>query len=72
MVVRLNRNEGVIRIEVDDASATAPVLEHPGPDDENGRGMFLVAALAARSRRSGSRSTRSSRPSENKWVRRHA
>jgi anti-sigma regulatory factor (Ser/Thr protein kinase) len=48
MVVRLSRNEGVIRVEVDDASATAPVLEHPEPDDENGRGIFLIAALAAR------------------------
>ena len=47
MAVRLSRRDGIIRIEVDDASAAALVVDHPGPDGE-GRGMLLIVALAAR------------------------
>ncbi|MCK8681403.1 ATP-binding protein [Streptomyces lichenis] len=35
-----------VRIEVADHSPGAPMVRHPGPDAENGRGMLLVSALA--------------------------
>jgi hypothetical protein len=37
-----------LRIEVDDPSATLPVLHHAQPGDETGRGLAIVAALASR------------------------
>ncbi|MEU6487293.1 ATP-binding protein [Streptomyces sp. NPDC046887] len=36
-----------VRIEVADHSPGTPVVRHPGPDAENGRGMLLVSALAS-------------------------
>ncbi|MFJ8472822.1 ATP-binding protein [Kitasatospora sp. NPDC094011] len=36
----------LLRVEVADASANLPVLRHAAPDDESGRGLELVAALA--------------------------
>ncbi|GAB7180894.1 ATP-binding protein [Kitasatospora sp. Ki12] len=36
----------VLRIEVSDASSKLPALRHAAPDDESGRGLELVAALA--------------------------
>ncbi|MFD7213141.1 ATP-binding protein [Streptomyces cyaneofuscatus] len=35
-----------VRIEVCDASSVRPKAGLPGPDDEYGRGLFIVAALA--------------------------
>ncbi|GAA1235291.1 ATP-binding protein [Prauserella halophila] len=35
-----------LRIEVSDADPRRPVLLHPGPDVDHGRGLLLVAALA--------------------------
>lgn len=35
-----------LRLSVTDASDTLPVLREPAPDDESGRGLPLVAALA--------------------------
>ncbi|MFD8964227.1 ATP-binding protein [Streptomyces sp. NPDC059568] len=37
---------GEVRIEVDDHSPARIQLRRPGPEEENGRGMLLVAALA--------------------------
>ncbi|RPK62657.1 Serine-protein kinase RsbW [Streptomyces sp. ADI96-02] len=34
-----------VRIEVCDASSVRPKAGLPGPDDEHGRGLFIVAAL---------------------------
>jgi anti-sigma regulatory factor (Ser/Thr protein kinase) len=38
--------EGSVRIVVTDTSRTRPVLAAPSSDDENGRGLLLVDALA--------------------------
>ncbi|MFF5901248.1 ATP-binding protein [Streptomyces sp. NPDC012623] len=46
---------GTVRIEVDDRSPAHVVVRHPGPDEENGRGMFLVDALARSWGRRGTR-----------------
>jgi len=46
MVVRLF--EAVLRIEVCDISPVLPQLGLPDEQSENGRGLFLVAALADR------------------------
>ncbi|MCZ4120644.1 ATP-binding protein [Streptomyces sp. H39-S7] len=35
-----------LRVEISDAGGGRPVLLHPSPDDESGRGLALVAALA--------------------------
>ena len=45
--LRMSRNDRVVRVEVSDTSAqpARPVL-HPGVEDESGRGLFLVSALA--------------------------
>ncbi|MFI9319041.1 ATP-binding protein [Kitasatospora aureofaciens] len=36
----------LLRIEVSDANPELPTLRHAAPDDESGRGLELVAALA--------------------------
>ncbi|MCS0638339.1 ATP-binding protein [Streptomyces sp. LP05-1] len=43
-----------VRIEVDDHSTGRPVVRHPGPDSESGRGMLLVKTLALAWGRTGS------------------
>ncbi|MGW1977399.1 ATP-binding protein [Streptomyces sp. NPDC001889] len=43
-----------VRIEVDDHATGVPQVRHPGPDEENGRGMQLVEALAEAWGRKGS------------------
>jgi len=48
MTVRLARRVDAVRVEVDDPSATAPLLRHPEFDKESGRGLLLVAAMASR------------------------
>ncbi|MER7668630.1 ATP-binding protein [Kitasatospora sp. NPDC096128] len=37
----------LLRVEVSDASPALPVPRHAAPDEESGRGLELVAALAA-------------------------
>ncbi|MBT3072825.1 ATP-binding protein [Streptomyces sp. CYG20] len=44
VTVRLTDDK--VRIEVCDASSVRPKAVLPGPDDEHGRGLFIVAALA--------------------------
>ncbi|MDX3450856.1 ATP-binding protein [Streptomyces sp. ME02-8801-2C] len=46
----LSRDEsrGVLRIEVTDTHPAQPVRRTPGPDEDQGRGLVLVDALAAR------------------------
>jgi len=48
MRLRAIRHPGTIRVEVDDPSATAPTVRHPGPNDPWGRGLLLVDALSDR------------------------
>ncbi|MBZ6253595.1 ATP-binding protein [Streptomyces olivaceus] len=43
---RISLAEEDLLLEVNDGSPTVPVPRSPGPDDENGRGLFLVGALA--------------------------
>ncbi|GAA4688902.1 hypothetical protein GCM10023347_50880 [Streptomyces chumphonensis] len=45
---RLARTDAEPCIEVDDGSPGRPRVRNPGPDDESGRGMLLVDALAHR------------------------
>ncbi|MET9519402.1 ATP-binding protein [Streptomyces sp. NPDC002994] len=40
--------DGLLRIEVSDACAALPHPRHVSPDDETGRGLALVEALAER------------------------
>jgi hypothetical protein len=37
---------GVVRIEVDDGSHRSPYIRESGPQDESGRGLILVSAIA--------------------------
>ncbi|RDG34590.1 ATP-binding protein [Streptomyces corynorhini] len=46
---------GTVRIEVDDRSPARVAVRHPDPDEESGRGMFLVDALARDWGRRGTR-----------------
>jgi anti-sigma regulatory factor (Ser/Thr protein kinase) len=48
MQVRLIRQDETVRVEVDDPSALLPVIRHPDIAVDHGRGLLLVAALAAR------------------------
>jgi anti-sigma regulatory factor (Ser/Thr protein kinase) len=48
MTVRAIRNEGHIRVEVDDPSPEPPVLVHPDAETVRGRGVLLLDALASR------------------------
>jgi anti-sigma regulatory factor (Ser/Thr protein kinase) len=45
--VRCTLDAGVLRVEVSDAGPGVPVARAAGADDESGRGLALVAALAA-------------------------
>lgn len=45
-LVRIIFSEGVVRIEVHDASGATPCLRTPADTDERGRGLMLVSALA--------------------------
>lgn len=44
----LRRADGVLRVEVTDASPGHPLSRHADADDENGRGLELVQLLADR------------------------
>jgi anti-sigma regulatory factor (Ser/Thr protein kinase) len=46
--VTVESADGRVRVSVWDESPSVPVVRHPVPEDENGRGMFLVASLATR------------------------
>jgi anti-sigma regulatory factor (Ser/Thr protein kinase) len=58
ITVAIRAGDGIVRVEVTDrAGPGTPELRHAGRDAEGGRGLQLVAALAARwgSRRRGGR-----------------
>lgn len=44
--VRVAREPGVLWIEVRDSGPGCPLVQHPEADDERGRGLWLVTALA--------------------------
>ncbi|MDH6128744.1 ATP-binding protein [Kitasatospora sp. GP82] len=46
IVTRSVLSGGTLRVEVSDASSGLPTPCHASPDDESGRGLALVAALA--------------------------
>jgi anti-sigma regulatory factor (Ser/Thr protein kinase) len=46
MTLRATSEGATLRIEVDDPSTDAPVLQHPETHDARGRGILLVDALA--------------------------
>jgi len=46
MTVRIMRQQGSIRVEIDDPGDDVPVLEHPDSRTEHGRGVLVVDALA--------------------------
>ncbi|MEE4542222.1 ATP-binding protein [Streptomyces sp. V4-01] len=45
--IRCELREGALRVEVSDAGDGVPAVRAAGADDESGRGLALVAALAA-------------------------
>lgn len=54
ITVSLTRENGMVRLEVDNGSDGEPRERHPTPDEESGRGLWLVAAT---SKEWGSRGT---------------
>ncbi len=46
MTVRVRREPGVVRVEVDDTSREPPVVRDPAATDRVGRGLLLVDRLA--------------------------
>jgi len=48
IVLRAIHDDEQIRVEVDDTSASLPVIRHPRPLDLGGRGLVLVDTLADR------------------------
>ena len=44
--MRVSRSRTALRIEVDDASAAPPELEHADDKAEHGRGIFLVTTMS--------------------------
>lgn len=48
ITVVARRDGDSVRIEVDDTSPRSPHLRHADDDDEHGRGLAIVAALASR------------------------
>ena len=47
MELRAIRHQASLRIEVADPSPTPPVVRHPDPADDHGRGILLVDSLAS-------------------------
>ncbi len=47
VVLRARCTRSRFRVEVEDASTEPPVLAHPRPLDEHGRGLFIVDELAS-------------------------
>jgi anti-sigma regulatory factor (Ser/Thr protein kinase) len=48
ITVRLGHPGSVLRMEVDDDGAGDPIVMHPGPDLEAGRGMLIIDQVADR------------------------
>lgn len=46
VTVRLQQQEGALRVEVTDANQRLPLLRHAATDEPGGRGMWLVDALS--------------------------
>jgi anti-sigma regulatory factor (Ser/Thr protein kinase) len=46
MTLRAELADETLRVAVDDESYDPPVLEHPGAEDDHGRGLLLIAQLA--------------------------
>jgi len=46
--VARGRGDGMLRLEVSDGGAGVPAARAAGPEDEHGRGLFLVESLADR------------------------
>jgi anti-sigma regulatory factor (Ser/Thr protein kinase) len=46
MTLRVHRSPATMRVEIDDPSTQLPVVHHPDPSDEHGRGVLLVEQLA--------------------------
>ena len=46
MTLRVQRSPSTMRVEIDDPSTEVPVVRHPDPAEEHGRGVLLVDQLA--------------------------
>ena len=46
MTLRVQRGPSTMRVEIEDPSTEVPVVRHPDPADEHGRGVLLVDELA--------------------------
>ncbi len=47
MELRASRHQASLRIEVADPSPKPPVVRHPDPADDHGRGILLIDSLAS-------------------------
>jgi anti-sigma regulatory factor (Ser/Thr protein kinase) len=47
MELRVSRHQASLRIEVADPSPKPPVVRHPDPADDHGRGILLIESLAS-------------------------
>lgn len=48
LLVKVGADEHRVRVECHDANRRRPRLRHPADDDQNGRGLMLVEAIASR------------------------
>ena len=46
MTLRVHRGPATMRVEIEDPSTQVPVVNHPDPSEEHGRGVLLVEELA--------------------------
>jgi len=46
MTLRVHRSPSTMRVEIDDSSTSEPIVRHPDPADEHGRGVLLVDELS--------------------------
>ena len=46
MTLRIQRGPSTMRVELEDPSTAVPVVRHPDPADEHGRGVLLIDELA--------------------------
>ena len=46
MTLRVQRGPSTMRVEIEDPSTDLPVVRHPDPAEEHGRGVLLIDELA--------------------------
>ena len=46
MTLRVQRGPSTMRVEIEDPSTEVPIVRHPNPAEEHGRGVLLIDELA--------------------------